>query len=446
MTKRNFQKRAQTFGLDTQSSWALQTLRLLFSVPRAYEPLVASWEIRYPGTRKNLAALTKDGWLQYQKAVVVDTRTALVATKKSRPIPRYKTTARGKALLVAVKEDVGHLESIYPRVTNANIKKVARLLTAYNLKDSNAKFGISIPHAVASSNLPERSGRWWTIKLLEDGYIRKMDDLADTRELIPQHWCVTRSLCTQLQEIVAAFPDTAPASLITEFRLKRTRFNDFIDPNRVGIAGATDFDHDVQTQTVLATLLLSPQIDLGGLLTVEPRMMLPIDNSTPNKLWEFRKDGPNRLAYQPDAEFRERSANTIVRSILEYERYQSRSDGWSHIERFLGYIHTSSLSFEPAILRFVVETDARAKSYIKLIEAFADHAAENPHLMPVNDVTLAVTSTSRLQLAKNPLDLRSWSWVKLANPVGLGKSSDTASNPVLHPEKTSPYWQYFKGK
>jgi len=52
MSSSNFFHRSETFGFDKGESWASDALRLLYSVPRAYQPLIESWNLRNPGTLK----------------------------------------------------------------------------------------------------------------------------------------------------------------------------------------------------------------------------------------------------------------------------------------------------------------------------------------------------------------------------------------------------------
>jgi DNA-binding PadR family transcriptional regulator len=434
--RRDFRHRAETFGLDTAEPWALPALRILFSAPRVYQPLVQAWEGHYPGVTRALERMAGDGWIEFQDDIVIDTRTGDLAARRSRPVARYRTTAKGQRLLRDIKEDLRALEVTFPKLTALNTKKVARLLDAYNLSEGHAKLGVSVAYATTESGLAERSGRWWTAHLLNRGYLRELASLADTRSLIPAHYRVTRALCRQILDVIAAFPDTAAPSLATEFRLNRSRFLGPIDPARVGVAGATDFDHDVHAQEVLALLLRSPSAAVEGVFAIEPRIMLELEESTDPP--RFRRGATGRLAYQPDAEMRERNGSVVRRSVIEYERYQSRRDAWSHIERFCGYLHTHSRPFEPAVLRFVVDSDARVRSYVQLVEAFADHVLDNPEHVPGNHILLAVTSIPRLRAAADPLDERIWFRIEVPHA-----GSETTRDPVLHREANSPYENYF---
>jgi len=284
--------------------------------------------------------------------------------------------------------------------------------------------------------MPERSGRWWVRHLLDAGLLAELPErLADVREVVPAHWRVTRVLCRQLEDVLTAFPGTAPAGLKVEFRLNRTRFLHDIDPARIGITGATDFDHDIETQRILAGLLVSPRCGIGGVFSVEPRITLP--GHLERNVLVFDPQGAGSAFYQPDAELREIHNGVSHRSIVEYERFQTRRDAWSHIERFTGWLHVMTLPVEPAILRFVVDTDPRVRSYVELVEAFADWMLDHPERHPGNPVTLAVTSARRVTTAKDPLDPANWFRIEV--PAGR---SDTGRRPVLSLQGT-PYDEYF---
>jgi hypothetical protein len=328
------------------------------------------------------------------------------------------------------------LSDTFRRITPAQIPKLTKLLSVFDLEQPHARYGLSAPHAIALSGLPERSGRWWVQRLLEEGLITQLPtDLADVRELVPAHWRVTRDLCRQVLKAIIA--TDAPASLSVEFRLQRSRFLGAVDPARVGVSGATDFDHDIETQRVLAAVLRSSRCLPSGSFMVEPRIGLQANARI--EPWEFTQDGSEIVFYQPDVELRERDERTgaVRRMVIEYERFQSRRDAWSHIERFLGWLHLRSLPFEGATLRFVVDSEPRVRSYVTLIEAFADQALDHPERLPGNSVVLAVTSTERLLAAPDPLDPKVW--FRIALPAG---AETGRGRPVLH-TGVSPYDDYF---
>lgn len=436
MTSRNFQHRTETFGLDTPISWALPALRVAFAVPRVYRPLANAWDVRYPGTLKALKRLTDMGFLAHQPALVVDVRSGHIASHPAAALPRYRATAAGKRLLAAAKQDLRVVTDTFPRTSRDSAAKVVKMLKAFNLDTPHSRYGLSVPHATEISGMVERSGRWWVHHLHTNGYLALLEErIADVREVVPEHWRVTRMLCKQLDDVITAFPRTAPGELRVEFRLTRTKFLTDVDPARIGITGATDFDHDIETQRILARLLTSPRCAVSGVFSVEPRITLPGEPDGDNIV--FSNGGPASVFYQPDAEIRETHDGVAVRSIIEYERFQTRRDAWSHIERFLGWLHIMTLPVEPAILRFVVDTDPRALSYVSLIEAFADWVGDHPHLHPGNPTTLAVTSARRVLTADDPLDSRNWFHIALT-----AEGSETEIAPVLS-RRDSPYDRYF---
>ena len=436
VNRRSFQHRTETFGLDTKDSWALPALRLAFAVPRVYRPLADAWETRYPGSRKALVRLTEMGFLAYQPALVVDVRTGYIAAHPAAPLPRYRATASGKRLTTAGRQDLRIITDRFPRTSKESAVKVLKLLRAFNLDTPHSRYGLSVPHATEIAGMPERSGRWWVRHLLNAGLLAELPErLADVREVVPAHWRVTRVLARQLDDVVTAFPGTAPAGLKVEFRLGRTRFLDDVDPARIGVTGATDFDHDIETQRILAGLLASPRCAIGGVFSVEPRITLP--GHLHKDTITFDPAGSGSAFYQPDAELREIHNGVSHSSIVEYERFQTRRDAWSHVERFMGWLHVMTLPAEPAILRFVVDTDLRVRTYVELVEAFADWMLEHPERHPGNPVTLTVTSSRQVLAAKDPLD--NTNWFQISVPAGR---SDTARRPVLSLQNT-PYDEYF---
>lgn len=433
MARRSFIHRAETFGYDTDTPWAHDALRLLVSVPRAYQPLVDAWEKRHPGTKRSLARLVDMGFVEYQPGVIVDTRTAELATSESPKVSRFRLTARGRRLYGEVVEDLRVLEDVFPRLTEANVKDLARLLSAFNLEGSHAKYGLSLLAAAEMTTMPERTARWWVERLRKSGHIRRLPfRLADVREVVPAHWRITRVACRQLSDVLHAF-HPAPETVVKAWRLSRRRFLDDIDPARVGITGATDFDHDVEAQRILADLLRSGRSISDAMFVIEPRLSLPADtDATP---WAFDPDGRDTIFYQPDAELRELRDGKVFRTIVEYERYQSRRDAWSHIERMLGYLHTTALPFESATLRFVLDGESRVRSYVDLIEGFAAYSIDHPEAMPPNRVLLMVSSAGRLAEAADPLSESAWFRIPLAVPAEAG-------TPRLHDVNDSPYDAY----
>jgi hypothetical protein len=436
MARRGFAHRTETFGFDSDKPWALDAMRLVFQVPRAYQPLVDAWDLRHPGSSKALLKLKQMGFVEYQPAIIIDTRSGELADRISSPLPRFRTTSKGHRFAQEVHADPRVLNDSYPRLTRASSGKVAALLLAFDLDGSHSRYGLSVPHATAITGLPERSTRWWVRKLTADGHLKELSlRIPDVREVVPAHWRPTRMLARQLQDVLEEFATHQAGALKAEFRLARSRFLGPVDPARVGISGATDFDHDVECQRILAALLHSPRCVDETVFNVEPRLVLETDTDVVP--WQFKTGAVGHVFYQPDAELRERDDQAVLWSVVEYERFQSRRDAWSHIERFLGWVHLRALPFESAVLRFVVDSESRVRSYVELIEAFADHALDNPDVLPANRITLAVSSIDRVLTATDPLDPRAW--FRIALPVGETQDHQ----PVLHDTKRSPYDDYF---
>lgn len=432
-----FAQRAETFGFDKSSPWALPALRLLFHAPRVFEPLRDSWEYHFPGTKAALERLVALGFVAHQGPVRVDVRTGTVAEQSSKPVARYRITAKGKRLLSSATEDLRELEDQFPRMAPANAEGVLDLLAAFNVATGRAPEGVSVAYAAGSTTLADRTARWWVPRLVERGYLRQLDIVApDARVAVPQHWRVTRPLCRQLLAVTDAFPDPW-ASLRREFRLKRSRFLGDIDPGRVGVDGATDYDHDVHAQRICAQLLQSPHAQVQGIFALEPRLVLGVDMA--EVPWEFTSNPNGDVFYQPDGVFIDNATGTSRRNIVEYERRQSRRDAWAHMERFLGHVALHTFAFEPAVLRFVLDSPGRERSYVELIEAFADYLIDHPDRTPENAVQLAVTSWPRLSAPGDPLGDDRWFRLELpSNTTGAVRCR-------IHSPTDSPYDSYFTG-
>jgi hypothetical protein len=437
MVRRQAALNGGKLGFDTAAPWSLDALRLLFSVPRAFGPLVEAWNIQHPGSSKALGQLCEQGLVAHQPGIIVDTRTGKVAEREGRAVVRWRATAAGRRMLAEFTEDERVFEEAYPRTGSSGRRGAVALLRAFDLDDYQARRGISATQAISMSGLETRLGRWWMQQFVESGYIVALETkLADVREVVPEHCRITKNLCKALD---VALEGTTYEHLRAEFRVRRRRFLDDIDPARVGITGATDYDHDVESQKVVASILKSPNWAGGGVFSMEPRIILPVnDGSYP---WEFSTTGKGTTFYQPDAEFRgieDLSGRRVVRRyVVEYERFQSRRDAWGHIERFFGYMHTKAFRGELGALLFVVDTEARCRSYVQLIEAFADHIAEQPGLGVANPITLAVSSVEKVLGSIDPLNLREWSRIEIQ------PGADTENRPVLHPPESSPYDSYF---
>lgn len=435
MDASEFRRRAETFGFDTPEPWALWALRLLFHVPRAYMPLVEAWDDCHPGAMSALNRLVADGWVSYQPGVVIDLRTGEPASRPSRPVDRYVTTAAGRRLLAEAQGSLVTLTHRWPQLSDDNAVGLRQFLNEFALEDSHARYGLSVPHAADRSQLADRTARWWAKRLLEEKLIRRLDERwPDVREIVPAHWRLRRDVCRQLSNVLSAF-GAEHQTLRNEWTLSKTRFLADIDPARVGISGATDFDHDIEAQRLCARLLLSPR-STPNLFDIEPKYTLKAQ--TGRKPVVFG-DGDGLVFYQPDAVLSAAdNSGRVRRVVVEYERFQSRRDAWSHIERFCAWVSATLLPFESATLCFVVDSEPRLRGYVELIEAFADWAMEHPQTTAPNPLVLAVSSIPRVNASPDPLDDRAWFRVPM--PPGTGERL------VLHDPSDSPYDAFFSRK
>lgn len=432
MTKRTFRQRSEDFGFSGRDPWALDALGLVFRVPRVYRDLAEAWDVRYPGTMAALDRLVRDGWVSFQRGVLVDVRTGELVHSEGKRLDRYTISRAGRALSRQAQSDSAVIEDRWQRVSPANAVRVSRLLAAFDVNKSAVGVGVSAPQAVAQSGLADRTGRWWVHKLHEEGLIERLEERhSDSREVIPAHYRPTRGLAQQLADVFEAFPSHAHLGAL--WRISRSRYLPDIDPARLGVSGATDYDHDVRAQQIVAKMLHSPRLAERSVFDVEPRYAL-LASELPNGAVQFSDDGDAVVIYQPDAVLVERDALGRRRNIVEYERYQTRRDGWAHLERFCGYIQLRQLPSERAAVRFVVDSEARVRGYVELIEAFCDYLGENPARSPRNSVVLFVASVPRVLSSPDALDDRTWHRIEL--PSGEGACR-------LHPAENTPFNQYF---
>lgn len=433
---KDFKRRSETFGFDSPDPWALWALRLLFNMPRAYTPIVEAWEEAHPGTKSALRKLVTESWVSYQEAVVVDLSTGRPAKKTGRPLDRYLLTAKGKRLLNDHYDDPVGLCSRWEKLSAQNAPGVLSLLEAFELENSHAKYGLSVPHATKLTSLAPRTARWWISRLTEEKLIRQLDEQwADAREVVPAHWRIKRELCRQLQDVFSAYPKPW-GYLRGQWTLSKSRFLKDINPARLGISGATDFDHDIEAQKLCAALLQSPRAALDAPFEIEPKYNLPAKvDSFP---YVFRGEG-GVVGYQPDAIMTSLDENGRQRRIIvEYERYQSRRDAWGHIQRFCGWVDSILLPFESATLCFVVDSEARLRGYVELIEAYADWVEDTPSQHVQNPLTLTASCLGRVYAQPDPLEPKAWYRVEL--------TPGTNEKLVVHDPDNSPYDEYFSKK
>ena len=412
----------------------INVLRLLYSAPRVYKPLLNAWATKHPETSNIIKAMVEMGLVDRQDRIVADTLQRKTTYKSTRSVTRYVLTSKGKRLLKNTKEDTRTLSKNFKKITKAQENKLIKLLEVLSESNTKSINGLSIPYMISKTDMAPRSLRWWVVKLKNDGYITtKPHKQADIREVIPMHYRPTKNLSKKVKDLIN--DGILPVTLIHELKLNRTRYLSDINPSRLGLSGATDYDHDIQTQKILAKMLLSPKSAANGIFVIEPRLTLNVNkNKIPHA---FNNESRDSIFYQPDAETREVHNGNPVRVAVEYERFQSRKDAWSHVERFLGWLHLKAQPQEQAILRFVVENDKRLTAYVNLIEAFVDSCLDNPQRVPLNDITLSVTTVDRVLTSTDPLSDLNWHRIKLP------QSAETLREPVIHDEKSSPYHDYF---
>jgi len=279
--------------------------------------------------------------------------------------------------------------------------------------------------------------KWWVRKWLQDKVLKELQvKLADVREVIPGHFRARRGLSTQLKVAIKEYPRWA--GLTAQFRLQRSTYLEDISPARIGSNGATDYDHDVTAQRILGGFTTSGNVLTSSLFSIEPRFKLLTTTVSPGKV-HISHTGKGRVFYQPDALFRERDESGVTRTVLEYERFQSRRDAWSHIERFLGYIHTHQTTGERSVLRFVVDTRTRERGYVELCEAFSDYYLDFPEFLPQQETSLMVSSAQRLSQVPDPLNPARWFKV----PLTAGRADPDSGSTLLHTGKGGAYDLYF---
>jgi len=430
----NSKKKFYTIGIEKIDSWEYPIIKLLFSFPRIYEPLIDSLDIVYPGLNKYLAKLKKIGFLDYQKGIIYNSRIDKKVDKKIKPQRRFRLTNKGKSFLENIKIDSRILTDYYPKIKIRNINNIINFLDILNLDDNISNQGISLSFISKKLNIPIKNVRYWTGIFSKKGFIKLLPNkISDAREIIPAHYRVNNKFTKHLKYILKNLENGE--LFITELKLDRRKYLSNINPARIGITGATDYDHDIEVQKVLAKLILSSNIINPMNIISEPKFKIKIDKI--NGKITCVDNSSNHIYYQPDAFYNEIIDNIKYYSILEYERFQNRRDGWLHIEKFLAYVHQNLYIFEGGIIRFVVSSEKRLKSYVDLLEGFTHYINENPKRMPNNNIIFSVTSTERIEKSKNALDSSNWFWIAI-NPEKSEKKEI-----IIHEENNTPYKSYF---
>jgi hypothetical protein len=433
---RTIAMRSETFGLESLDPWSLRVLHLVLNTPRCYLPLVESLERNIGGYKKEIDRMTSSGFVAFQDAISYDLRTGAPSGGSPRAVRRFVLTRSGRTLTKNAREDSRVLEDTWPRLESRNTSKLFLLLDTLDLPRAESHLGVSYAVLTSASRLPERSVRFWVSKLCQEGYVRECQHkLSDVREIVPAHWRTTKNLCLQVRDVLTEEPQWA--HLYGNWRLARRSFLQDIDPKRVSWTGATDYDHDITAQLILSRAVASERFVKSASFDIEPRYTL---HGTDTLTGAFRFDfkGDKEVSYLPDAQFLERlPSNKLRRSVLEYERYQSRKDGWAHLERMCGWVALKRQPFEAVTMRFVVDSRPRLRAYVELIEAFADYLSENPHRSVPNQVTLMASS---VQDVLEPGDaLEDTRWYRIELPTGQ------ATECLLHDRDKTPYNRYFAG-
>ena len=425
----------ETFSFDRKKRHPkhLSALQLVYSSPRVFDTLVDAWDVVTPGTRQELERLTSLGLVKTQPAIRMDIRTGKVSTAQPKSVDRWCATASGRRLSQLVAEDSRVLLDTFPFV-DVNEERIATLLSSLVMSDQFTKVGISVSHLSQLTGLSERHVRWWLTHLGKKRLARKLKHrLPDVRTVVPQHWRATKTLTRQINSVAKAFPATTPHNDIALLQVNRAEFLTDITPSRVNLSGATDYEHDITVQNVLAEFLTSPSTPLTGTLRTEPRFALPA--TTSSRPWVVGS-GDEVVIYQPDAVFTHQLASGVQQfSVVEYERFQTRKDGWIHLEKFIAARNTAFSHFDDVTIRFVLPTKQKEAGYTRLCEAFATWVADYSDYLPLRRTHLMVSSVERVTQVPDPLHPKYWARLEL--PAGNGWEM------VLHTADFSPYKLFF---
>lgn len=437
MSTSKFLSKSQIFDLDKTDSAYIPVLKVLFNTPRLYEELYTALSQKIPNFKKVTAKLIEQGFVDKQDPIIVNTITGVETNRVSKPVHRYLLTRFGRKKLTHYLEDPEFFSGDFKKVDIKQRSKVIELLSLLDLQPPHSRYGLSVNHIKALINLNPRTLRWWLDILIEKEMIHLLDDkYGDTRVLIPSHMRVNKNLARQLETVVETLGGERNLVLLKSLRSKRSKYLADIKVARVGINGATDYEHDIDTQRILAKFVLSDSFAMSNLFEIEPRVALKAEKNNSGD-YVFTDSGSSVIFYQPDALFKEKNMNgSFAYSFLEYERFQTRRDGWDHIEKFVGFMYQKTLPFETGVLRFVVDGKNRERVYVKLIEAFTDSVLDNPSLLPSNPLSIQVTTIESVLKSKNPLVDGIW------HSIDLPTAQSKIQEPKLH-SGTNPYSDYF---
>ncbi len=452
--RRTNAQRRETFGFETTQPWALDALRLVCNTPRVYPDLLQAWERCHPGSTAAVTRLTTGGFIDYQPAVIVNTITKQPAARTTPPSSRYRLTTKGRAALERWTEDIRYFDREFPYAKPANAPSVVKFVAEFNLQAAAGKVGMSLSGAVAQSGIAESAGKWWLKRLVTLKYLKlRPEKVADVRKVVPEHWRVNSKLRLQLKDTLEEFGEQW-GHLVDDLQAhtRKAALQD-VDPAQITLMGASSYTHDVNAASIAGALVESPLFTPGTFFRLEGVHNLGVHTDT--YPWVFDTAGSNSTGYQPDVELRATEPSGMSRRVaVEYERYQSRADGWEHLEKFLGWVHLTSGPDEVNDCLFVVDTDRRLAAYLPVLEAFVTWVDENPLRAPRALMRVGITTESDLKAAADPLDVSSWTHLVIE------PGEDTQRSPVLHRTKRkaskklavggkrpySPFYDYFERK
>lgn len=154
--------KSYTIRVEDIDSWEYPIIKLLYSFPRIYQPLIDSLEVVYPGLSKYLSKLIKLGFLDYQKGIIYNSRTDKKVDRKNKPQMRFRLTNKGKSFLLDIKNDSRIMTDQYPKIKERNINNIIKFLSMLNLDDNISNQGLSLSYISKKLNIPIKNVRYWT--------------------------------------------------------------------------------------------------------------------------------------------------------------------------------------------------------------------------------------------------------------------------------------------
>ena len=437
MSKLKLDSKSQSFDLEKDKSDYIEVFKVLYATPRLYKDLYNALCQKIPSFKRIMLKLVEQGFVAFQEDIIFNTITGAQAQKASKPVTRFILTREGKKKLQKYVEDPAFFDIDFKKVDASQRNKVVKILTFLDLQPPHSRYGLSVNHLLDLVDFNSRTLRWWLELLVSKNFIQVLPEkFGDVRVVVPAHFRVSRELSRQLETAVNAIGGERNLVLLKTLKLKRSKYLNDIKVARVGINGATDYEHDVDTQVILAKFVLSGSLALSNIFDIEPRITLKAFKNTSGD-YVFTENGTSAVFYQPDALFKESQlTGSFAYSFLEYERFQTRKDGWEHIEKFIGFMSQKTLPFEQGILRFVVDGKNRQRVYVKLIEAFTDSVLDNYSLLPKNPLTIKVSTMQAVLNSSNAIKDDIWYSIDL--PSGQSESPQ----PKLH-SGSNPYSDYF---